>query len=721
MQVRGWWLMWLALAACGGSPADGGAGGAPPGTAAAAGGADGSGGGAPVDIPPPPDPPPPHPIDEWVLQTAPETTPSFGWEAGAAFDPVLRRWIHQGGHDGIPQGSALFTWDFESKTWAQQFPPTSPGGVCVIDGSAAFDRAHRRFVRFPGASLGHGYQFSRSEYLKSSAVWLYDPDANAWTNMRPPLPYESPGPYSTEVLGSLNAGVTYDPKHEVVLSMGGQTAGGGSNSMFVYDAHANLLERLQGANPPAPRDGHGIAYSAKNDVLIVFGSQYLTDETTYVYRYATNEWEALDLEPRPPGVNTGTYATIPKMACNPDGDDCLLVSWDPDTQAHQTWVLDTAAMAWTARSPAASPEPSLSRSRNLDYSPELNLFLLETMTIDGVAQLWTYRARDLDDDPRPGPPSNLSAVTTESGAKLAWTPSWTPGASYRVYRTELGAPWLAEPKPIGETSGAEYEDADLASGVTYLYRVTATTDGHESLPSASARTDPRVLLEPVVSAQSETEVAISWTPHPAPDVVGYNVYRALATVDTVSEGVQAPWKDNDPHYDAPRVARITGLGDYVRLNPTLIAATSFTDVAVDLGDKGPEAGDHAYAVYAYLVRAVNRLGVESGPSPYALTIPAEPRSVLVQEAGNDAQIVWDKSPEPSVVGYRVYRLGEDVFEIVLLTPDPVAVTSFVEATDGQTTRFWITAVDALGQEGQPSSPAWFGHRYDGFYSGDWHQ
>ncbi len=44
-----------------------------------------------------------------------------------------------------------------------------------MDGSLAFDVANRRLVRFPGGSLGHGFQFSRSVFLKSSAVWTQAP------------------------------------------------------------------------------------------------------------------------------------------------------------------------------------------------------------------------------------------------------------------------------------------------------------------------------------------------------------------------------------------------------------------------------------------------------------------------------------------------------------------------------------------------------------------
>src|SRR5207237_2256493 len=132
-----------------------------------------------------------------------------------AYDPFTGKWIHYGGHDGIPQGFALFAFDLATGVWEQRFPNTSPAGVCCVDGGNVFDVANRRFVRFPGASLGHGYQWSRGVKLKNSAAWLYDPETNCWTNMRPP-PYRQPlNP--RDWLGSLNPGATYDANHEIAL------------------------------------------------------------------------------------------------------------------------------------------------------------------------------------------------------------------------------------------------------------------------------------------------------------------------------------------------------------------------------------------------------------------------------------------------------------------------------------------------------------------------
>jgi len=123
---------------------------------------------------------------------------------------------------------------------------------------------------------------------------------------------------------------------------------------------------------------------------------------------------------------------------------------------------------------------------------------------------------------------------------------------------------------------------------------------------------------------------------------------------------------------------------------------------------------------ANVVRAVNRLGTESGPSPYALTIPSEPRNVLCREHAEIAELKWDAAAEAGVAGYHVYKL-EGTWKIARVTDKPLTEPTFRYTVGRGETRFWVVTVDALGQEGQPSSPAWFNHGYRGFYPGEWHQ
>ena len=81
-------------------------------------------------------------------------------------------------------------------------------------------------------------------------------------------------------------------------------------------------------------------------------------------------------------------------------------------------------------------------------------------------------------------------------------------------------------------------------------------------------------------------------------------------------------------------------------------------------------------------------------------------------------------------GYRVYRMEGPRINgpgqpVTRLTPEPVAGTRATDPeAEGQTRRYWVVAVDALGQEGFPSAPVWFERQYRREYEpfvGEWHQ
>lgn len=667
-----------------------------------------------------------HPENVWIKQSPREGAPAprFSWEGSGAFDPHNRVWIHFGGHDGIPQGNHLFVYDLDRGAWRQRFPNTSPPGVCCVDGSNTFDIANRRFVAFPGASQGHGWQWSRSVRMKQSNVWLYDPATNTWTNMRPP-PYKTPEKYSRDVIGGICSGATYDPASEVAIAFGGTGAGGATQALFVYDAYANSFEQIRADNAPPNRDGMGLAYDSKHDRLVMFGSQYLSDERTWTYNlFRGNQWEAHALEPHPPARKGKTYSTIPKMAYDPINDITLCVVWLGEKDGHETWAFDMNKMRWTKMNPTAEAAPSKSRSRNLSFSVEDNLFILETMAVGGGPQIWTYRFKKRGTKPRPKPPTDLQLETRRGGAVLSWSADSSTGAKrYHVYRARGNRAWKAYLTTRDTTVEARFEDDQLKTGQVYFYSVAAVgDDGEVSAPSARVRTQPRVPAPPVVSVLATDKVEVNWQAHSGVDVVGYNVYRGIVSVATVKRGTPAAWKDNDPEYPEPVVVNVRDITGIRKLNDRPLEGTSFVDNTIDLTHKGPESSDYKYAVYAYIIRAVNRLGTESGPSPYALTIPSEPQHLMLRESDNGAtELKWSPNPERSVVGYRIYKVGKSHWDIVRVNEEPIEKTTFRHSPGRSKTRYWIVAIDRLGQEGQPSSPVWYNQSYKGFYSGEWHQ
>jgi hypothetical protein len=461
--------------------------------------------------------------------------------------------------------------------------------------------------------------------------------------------------------------------------------------------------------------------------LVLFGGQYTNDEKTWVYDLRTNRWTAHDLNPHPPArKDDNTYSTIPKMTYDPINKVLLCVVWLDERRGHETWLLDLEKMSWRNTNARAQPEHSKSRSRNLDFSAPDNVAFLETWSLNSEPQLWTYRYKAAGGNAgQVGRPQNLTATTDVRSVKLAWDA--VPGAkSYRVYRGEGAAaattaaePWKVAFERLADTTRNACEDGSVMSGHAYVYTVRAVAgDGSEGPPGVRARAQPRVAIRPVVSVLAKDRVEISWNAHPAADVVGYNLYRGIVSPRTVKKGTPAAWKDNDPEYADAVVTAVEDITGFVKLNDKPIDRTTFED-RVDLAQNS--AAGYRFAVYAYVVRAENRLGVESGPSPYALTIPSEPTHVLCRENGQDAELKWNLNPEKGIAGYHVYKLEGGVFGIKRVTESPVRQTTFTHRGGKETTRYWVVAVDALGQEGQPSSPAWFGRSYKGFFEGQWHQ
>ena len=674
-----------------------------------------------------------HPRNRWVRRATPEQTPPFGWEAGAAYDPSSSTWLHHGGHDGIPQGFALFAFSFEQNQWRQRFAPTSPGGACNLDGSMAVDTRRRLLIRFPSDSLGHGYQYSRSFFLKYSWVWLYDIAAGEWKNMRPP-PYTLSRDYTAEDWVGGNSSVAYDPVRGIFYKFGGGT----SQRLFhVYDPHDNSITEITTTPAPSHRNGAGLAFNAASDALILFGSQWgKPDSRTWSYDPKRQRWTAHQLQPTPPfGVGNPNHgvASIPRIACDDIGHSCLAVTWQDSPDGgrggrHETWRLDTRQWKWQRVGTNDDELPSsLSRSRNLHFAADLRLYVLELQASEAGPKknsLWTFRPDSDRQSDSPESPRSLQLVVERERTVMTWPR--VPGAvGYRIYRGEGSRRAEVATSLLAGTRCPAYTDHAVASGKIYHYDVRSIDDlGNESVTGAIASTKPSVPEMPRVSLPSVRQATLRWSlPRSSTNIVGYNVYRGLVTPRAKKKGSAGTWTDNDPEYAQTAVVQVEAIEGLEKINDTLLFENRFVDRGVDLTKTEVDPADYRYKVFAYVVRSVNRRGDESGPSPYALTIPQAPRNVFVREVGQrTAEIKWDGVDDGGIAGYQVVRLGSGGAQTGYVIDTQLTTSRRItRRLETQRNRFWITAVDHLGQLGEPSSPAWFGHRYSGYFEGPWHQ
>ena len=111
-----------------------------------------------------------------------------------------------------------------------------------------------------------------------------------------------------------------------------------------------------------------------------------------------------------------------------------------------------------------------------------------------------------------------------------------------------------------------------------------------------------------------------------------------------------------------------------------------------------------------------------------LTVPAAVEQLFATEEGMACQLRWEPNKEQGISGYRVYRLDgrwDEVDAASRLTPTPIEASNFDDNEAAKKTRrYHLIAVDALGQEGQPSPPVWYDRRWKRYYTpfiNKWHQ
>jgi hypothetical protein len=511
-------------------------------------------------------------------------------------------------------------------------------------------------------------RYLRFPFFSGSHGWqwrreLYLNDSSVWTYDLDQNTWRNLRPFPTPHLAPLRC-ASWDADEQVVVVFGGE---GSQEGTLVYDPYLNEWRWMHPNVQPEFRSGGQMAYDAARKVHVLFGAQFTDDPHTWLYDLRQNEWRDAQPGAMPPTSQNDAVLTYDPLHRIVLALVKLTTGKDEEAQHRlETWAYDTAANTWSKLNPTPEPESSGSRARQLVFAPELNLAVLENCpSKPREQQVWTYRNAQAD-----------------------------PGSAF-------------------------------------------------SWPAPKARPQPRLVEDVVVSVLSPRLMELTWKAPVDPTIVGYHVERAA--VEVLSEDQLQRLKRNTPPLVEPSVGAIQRIGPFNRLTATPLKETRFSDTTVNLSNPQPAGGEpvytrrlcaeeldkagkpHRLAVFAYRVRAVNTAGLESGPSPACFTIPSSPQWFFSREASQTCELKWSANPEKSIRGYRVYRLDGryDNEPVSRLTPEPITALVHQDSTAGQSTRrYYVVAVDALGQEGFPSSPVWFNREWRSLYApfvGEWHQ
>jgi hypothetical protein len=489
---------------------------------------------------------------------------------------------------------------------------------------------------------------------------IYLNDSSVWTFDLENDRWRNMRPMPTPRLAPYRS-ASWDHDEQVVVVFGGE---GSQEGTLIYDPARNEWRWPKPALEPAPRSGGSMAYDASNKLHILLGTQFTDDPHTWAYSVTENVWRDLKPERMPPTDKNDAVLTYDPL----NGRILAIVKLthgEGENAKHelQTWTFATKENTWTRMNPDSEPAASGNRARNLIFAPELNLAILENCTSKPrEQQIWTYR---------------------------------------------YGQP--AEPQAMLERP----------------------------------REAPAIVEDMVVSVLDKRNVDLQWSAPLGLKEAAYHVERAA--VEVWSDDQLQRLKANTRPLAMPSVGAIRQVGEFKTLTEIPLQTLSFTDSHLDLtmphaGDEKPiyEAGLHAahvdesgrgypLAVFAYRVRIVDADGNVSGPSPAFFTIPSSPQHVLSRENESTAQVKWAANPEKGIAGYRIYRMDGRWAKdpISRLTAEPISERTFSDASAGtDIRRYYVVAIDALGQEGFPSSPVWYNREWQAFYEpfiGDWHQ
>jgi hypothetical protein len=279
---------------------------------------------------------------------------------------------------------------------------------------------------------------------------------------------------------------------------------------------------------------------------------------------------------------------------------------------------------------------------------------------------------------------------------------------------QRGARIIVHFTPPGKTT----EGRTLAGPVKFDLRIgTAVAPFDAGTWSARARALPQIAVR---GGLAQTEI-------PSTDWTGREVSFAVRTIG--ANGKESGWSNFVnltivPAPQRPEAPKAEGTTDGVRLTWQGEAG----DFVV-LRREGAEGGFAQLAEvqqpewldrtaefgkpYTYMVQRVVKLGEnrtaqselsdEASIIPKDVYPPAAPRGLRVVAGPSSIELTWDRSPEPDLAGYRVYRsVGGGAWEKLADVSQAPAYSDH-QVESGKSYQYQISAVDQAGNESPRSA------------------
>jgi hypothetical protein len=387
-------------------------------------------------------------------------------------------------------------------------------------------------------------------------------------------------------------------------------------------------------------------------------------------------------------------------------------SSQPGDLAFPLFSLLTALLCIGCANPGPPKPPSL-------HLPALVTDLSAERTGNRVVLRWSTPSTTTDDLPVKG--AMTAQICREVGPR--------PGAP--VARLAACAPILRLAVAPGASEVADTLPRSLCSDpvvlLTYRIQIMNSVErsaGDSTIAAFAAGGTAPPPVEAFNVTPSERGAVLEWTAPARPAEAADQV--ELTRTDLSAPAAAKPAKAAKPHSGrrakpaTPEKSSTLPPGQ-VHLRTPETAAPG-TDGTVDITAKFGET--YTYTAERLRPVAVGSHGLEirsepSSPVTVALRDTFPPRSpaglATVPSSGNSAPYIdlsWEPNTEPDLAGYFVYRQlirlnGDLQGPLARLTQSPVTAPAYrdVAVHPGQRYSYWVTAVDASGNESAPSAKA----------------
>jgi hypothetical protein len=356
----------------------------------------------------------------------------------------------------------------------------------------------------PIASAVPGTQY-RLYTQGGGGTWYYSPFTRTWGSLTGPhWGYTGPSPGSR-----LSPAMAYSSRNNALVMFGGQ----GNNDTWALDVLTkHWVRQIPGDDPRSPprraQITNSMVYDSINDAFILFGGCLCSGDwgpsagDTWVYRLSTNTWTKMNPPVSPParqGLNM-IYDSENQVAVLFGGYDA-----PSNTAFNDLWVYDYPSNTWTQVFPPASPPPR--RIAGMAYDPVHQLAVLYAGARPGVGSLydvWTLKLSRGATNPVP----SLTSLSPSSAT--AASPGFTLTVTGANFLSSSVVRWNGVNRPTTYVRSTQLQASipasDLASSGTAQVTVFTPTPGggtSNALTFTIAASNP----VPVLSALSPSGAA----------------------------------------------------------------------------------------------------------------------------------------------------------------------------------------------------------------------